>query len=229
MKYLLQSLSIATISLSPISNAQDIDLHSDDFSVLRHVGMSYLSKHYPPTPENTPDFGLGYMSHGKQPYPKVGFIGFEIAGAGQGEETLKLQLYKGEGGWKVDRVLDSAKIHQANPTHPYESGHARTDATSKAKVVASKSLEEKLNQEALISNVRSTSMRCYVTKDRTAASCRGIFGVKENNELTCHAQNYLLGIDSGEWKTIRGIEDNQKVDYTSGELINYKPFSMHCG
>ena len=132
-------------------------------------------------------------------------------------------------GWRVDRELDNFKIHQANPTHSYTSGHSRTDESSKAKVIAAKSLEQWLIDSSLMEGVLSTSMHCYLTKDLSKASCRGIYGIKSDAAQVCHARNYLLGNLSGQWQTLQEISDNQKVDYTAGELITYRPFSMHCG
>ncbi len=229
MRGFAQILAAIAVSLSQYSNSQEINLHSDEFSVLRHVGVSYLSEYYPTMPNNPPDFGLGYTSYGELPFPKVGFIGFDVSGPDQEDTVLKLQLYKDETGWKVARVLDSSKIHQAHPTHSYESGHARTDASSRATVVASKSLEKELNKNSIMQNVRGTSMSCYVTKDRTAASCRGVYRVVEDSEVVCRVQSYLMNSEEGEWKTIRSIADNQKVDYVTGKLIIYKPFPPHCG
>jgi len=64
-------------------------------------------------------------------YPKFGFIGYELTNHKSEESLIKLQLYKNSKGWRVERVLENSKIHQANPTHIYTSGHARTDQTKK--------------------------------------------------------------------------------------------------
>ena len=219
--------AIASFHASASSNV--IDLHSDDFGVLRHVGEVYLKQNTPFPIVSKTDFGLGYTSHGELPYPKTGFIGFDITGIDKNTDLLKLQLYKDENGWRIDRELDNSKIHQANPTHLYTSGHPRTDETSKAKIVAAKSLEKWLNDSSLMEDVRSTSMRCYLTKDQSKASCRGVYGIKTGDTQICQAKNYLLGNLSCQWQTVQEISDTQKVDYKTGELITYKPFSMHCG
>ena len=71
-----------------------IDLHSDDFSVLRYIGEVYLKKETLIPIETNSGFGVGYTSHGELPYPKTGFIGFKITGTDKSTELLKLQLYK---------------------------------------------------------------------------------------------------------------------------------------
>ena len=217
-----------TVQNSLASNGT-VDLHADDFSVLRYVGENYLKEVMGSQIEAKTDFGLGYTSHGDNPYPKVGFIGFHITKKDESTELLKLQLYKDASGWKVDRRLENTKIHQANNHHPYVSGHSRTDEAAKAKVVAAKSLEQWLNDTSVIERVRSTSMRCYLTKDLSRASCRGIYMKSADSNVTCHANNYLLTNTAGQWETLSEITDYQKVDYTTGELKSYKPFSMHCG
>jgi hypothetical protein len=208
---------------------KNIDLMSDDFSVLKHIGRKYIKDNYQgQNIQIKGEFGITYKSYGDLAYPKFGFIGFELTSDTSEVSLLKLQLYKDAEGWRVERVLENSKIHQANPTHDYESGHARTDQTGKAEVAAAIVFEDWLNKENLIKDVRTTSMRCYLTKDLKSASCRGVYGLLTDAGLECHAKNYLLKSEAGSWKVVQEIRDDQKVSGSTGELITYKPLPMHC-
>ena len=211
------------------ADTDSVDLMSDDFAVLKYIGQEYIKDKYQGQDiQIKGDFGITYQSFGDQPYPKFGFIGYELTNDKSEVSLLKLQLYKDAKGWRVERVLDNSKIHQANPTHIYKSGHARTDQTGKAGVAAAIIFEDWLNKANLIKDVRTTTMMCYLTKNLKSASCRGVYGLQSDNGLTCNSKNYLLRFDAGAWKVVKEIRDDQKVSGTTGELVIYKPLPMQC-
>ena len=216
-------------STAEAADKKSVDLMSDDFAVLRHIGQEYIKHKYQrQNIQIKREFGIGYTSYGDLVYPKIGFIGYELINDKSEESLIKLQLYKNSQGWRVERVLENSKIHQANPTHIYESGHARTDQTGKAELAAAIVFEDWLNRENLIKDVRSTSMRCYLTKNLESASCRGVYGLQTDAGLKCHSKNYLLKSAAGAWKVVKEIRDDQKVSHSTGELVTHKPLPMHC-
>ena len=235
MKIILKSalLIVVTLVCLPASAEKgdklSVDLMSDDFAVLQHIGREYIKNKYQrQNIQIKTEFGIGYISFGDLVYPKFGFIGYELTNHKSEESLIKLQLYKNSKGWRVERILENSKIHQANPTHIYTSGHARTDQTKKAEIAAAIVFEDWLNREDLIKDVRSTSMRCRLNKKLGSASCRGVYGLQTDAGLKCHSKNYLLKSVAGTWKVVKAIRDDQKVSYSTGELVPYKPLPMHC-
>ena len=77
-------------------------------------------------------------------------------------------------------------------------------------------------------NVRSTAINCYLTKDNTKASCHTVYGLKQDDTVSCFSKSYLMGQQHGEWKTIKEINYDQKVNYSTGEITETKPFSKRC-
>ncbi len=219
-----------TVIYFPVyADTEGIDLMSDDFSVLKHVGNQYMAENYQDQDvSKVREFGLGFKSHGDLKYPKSGFIGYELHSASGDVSVFKLQLYKDENGWRFERMLENSKIDQANPHHVYESGHARSDQSGKAVVAAAVVLEDWLNNEGLIGDVRSTSMTCYLNKSLSRGSCRGVYGLMTGAEVECKAKNYLLQNTAESWSLVKEIRDDQKVNYSTGELEPHKPFSMYC-
>lgn len=205
-----------------------VDLMSDDFAVFMYLGETYLKQKYKGKEiEIIKQFGIGYTSYSELSYPKVGFIGYELV---SDDETLllKLQLYKDHKGWRVEHVLDNDKIDQANPTHRFDSGRARTDQTAQAQLVAALALQTWLNQEKIIKDVRATSMNCYLSKNLLSASCRGVYGLQVDTGVRCRSKNYLVKKIDGIWKVVKGIRLDQKISYATGELVTAKSAALHC-
>lgn len=202
-----------------------IDLKSDSFDTLDYLAKEYIETQYSEI-QLGEQFGASYKSYSDAEYPKSGFVGYEVD---TGELSLiKIQLAKDENGWQVANQLSANQIHQAHPVVGDIVGNLRTVEGVKATTAAGRKLESYLNDKALIDATRSTSVRCYLTKTAHKASCRAIYGLKENGEIECHNVNFLFS-DNGEgWKFESKILDTQKVDYNSGELVIKKPFAMRC-
>ena len=67
--------------------------------------------------------------------------------------------------------LDSDQIHQAHQMITDIEGGIRTVEGVRARLVAGKAFEAALNAEELISQVRGTSVDCYLTESADKASC----------------------------------------------------------
>jgi superfamily II helicase len=173
-------------------------------------------------------FGMGYISFDENVFPKVGFIGYQFSDRQKKDRLVKLQLFKSDKGWAVVNVLANDKIHQAKPTYTHKTDHVRSKRSGKAKVVAAKESEAWFNQQGIISNVRSTSISCYMTKDSSKASCHKIYGLKKDDKALCFSKSYLMEREQDVWKIAKEISYDQKVSYSSGELKTTKPFSMRC-
>lgn len=201
-----------------------IDLKSDSFDTLDHLAKEYIKIQYNDVKLGD-RFGVTYTSYSDD-YPKSGFVGYEVDAGKQ--SLIKIQLIKNERGWKVANQLNANQIHQAHPVVVDIEGSLRTIEGLKATTAAARKFESYLNDQALMDATRSTSVRCYLTKTAHKASCRAIYGLKENGNVECHNVNYLLSNDGKSWMFESKILDTQKVDYNSGELVSKKPFSMNC-
>lgn len=201
-----------------------VDLKSDSFDTLDHLAKEYI-KLQDSEVKLGERFGITYTSYSDD-YPKSGFVGYEVD-AGE-QPLIKIQLAKSERGWKVENQLNANQIHQAHPVVVDIEGSLRTIEGLKATTIAARKLESYLNDEALIDDTRSTSVRCYLTKTAHKASCRAVYGLKANGNVECHNVNYLLSNNGEGWMLETEILDTQKVDYNSGELVSKKPFSMNC-
>lgn len=202
-----------------------IDLQSDSFDTLDHLAKEYIKTQYSEIKLGE-RFGVTHTSYSDDEYPKSGFVGYEVD---TGEQSLiKIQLAKNESGWKVANQLNDNQIHQAHPVVVDIEGNLRTIEGLKATTAAARKFESYLNDKALIDATRSTSVRCYLTKTAHKASCRAIYGLKENGNIECYNVNYLLSNDEENWRFESEILVTQKVDYNTGELVNKKPFAMNC-
>ena len=203
-----------------------IDTQYDSFDTLEHLAKEYIKTH---NNESKPGkrFGVSYLGYGKE-YPQSGFVGYEVNTSAGEQSVIKIQLAKDENGWKVVNRLNANQIHQAHPVLAQVEGNLRTVEGVKARKVAAQKLETYLNEQALIENIRATSLSCYLTQTAHKASCRAVYGLKVGDKVECHNKNYLLINEEGKWKFESDILDTQKVDGNSGELVPRKPFFMTC-
>ena len=194
--------------------------------------LEILTKEYITTQNSETRLGMRFaasqFSYGKN-YPQSGFVGYEVTTSVGEQSLVKIQLAKDENGWKVVNQLNANQIHQAHPVLAPIEGNLRTVEGLKARKVAAQKLEAYLNEQALIDNVRATSLSCYLTQSAHKASCRAIYGLKVGDKVECYNKNYLLINDGSKWKFESDILDTQKVDSISGELVHKKPSFMTCG
>lgn len=205
----------------------EIDLTHDSFDTLGHVARKYLEPKYPNV-QFEKSFGASYTSHGEADFPKVGFIGYEVNGNGVSPSVIKVQLYKDENGWRVANELSESQIHQAHPVGKYPTEHERSVQGHLATVATALKLESDLNDQNMMPNVRATSVNCYVTKNLDKASCRTMYAVRKKDDIDCTNKSYLVTRTAEKWNVEKEISDTEKVDYSSGELVPYKPFGLPC-
>ena len=198
---------------------------SDDFSVLETISKAYVAEHI--GGKIIDKFGLSYKSNSDKPFPKSGFVGFELKKANT-KQIVKLQLYKDDKGWAVMGTLPNNQINDAHPLDLPETGHKRTDEGAKAKKVAGIYFEKLMQQQNKILSIRSTSTNCYLTKTADKASCTTTYGIVNDKEQQCLTLSTLTHKNKGDWQVVKEINFTQKVDYTSGELKDYKPFTPRC-
>ena len=203
-----------------------VDLAYDSFDTLRHIACKYLNAKYTDI-ELLSDFNTSYKSNGDADFPKTGFVGYEAITDGA-PKIVKLQLYKDEQGWRVANQLAENQIDQAHPFEAHSGKDERSLQASRARIVSALKLENYLNEQALMHKTRSTSVGCYTSKNLDKASCRAVYALKSSDEVVCMNKNYLLVRNDQEWHIEREISDTEKVDHATGELVSYKPFSMHC-
>lgn len=209
----------------------NVDLSLDTFDTLRFVGQTWLKQN---RPEQLPllgdDFGVSIQSFGDPAYLKTGFIGFEMADAGSNVSPVKLQLLKDEEGWHIINVLKESEI---SPAHPVDVGEVlnerRASSRSAAELAASLELERELNASGIMPSVRYTNMACRIGGKSGRASCRATYSVKEAEATSCKTSNWLLGLEQDTWTVLQKIKDTQRANSKTGELEDYKPFSVHCG
>ena len=203
-----------------------VDVQFDSFDTLEYLAKKHIETNVGDASIDE-KFGISYSSYGEE-YPKSGFVGYEINTSTSERSLAKIQLAKDVNGWKVVNQLDTNQIHQAHAVLKKIKGNLRTVEGVKASEVAGKKLEDYLNEQGLMPNVRATSVNCYLTKTAHMASCRAIFGLKVKGKIECQNKNYLLANQGSSWQVQSEILDTQKVDYTSGELVSKKPFTMSC-
>ncbi len=220
---------LASASMQSFSEELQIDLTSDDFGVLTHITDKYIEKHVELDPfKKKSTFGMGYTSFNDNVFPKVGFVGYQFTDDQGKDRLLKLQLFKDDSGWSVVNILSNDKIHQANPTYTFKTDHFRSKQSRRAKIAAAKASEAWFNRQGIIPQVRSTYVRCYMTKDGSKASCHTVYGLKKDDKVSCFSKSYLMERQQDVWSMVKEIHYDQKVSYSTGELETIKPFSMHC-
>jgi len=96
----------------------------------------------------------------------------------------------------------------------------------KAKLVAAKEFETDLNLDGVMPDVRTTMIDCSAYAKFGKASCRAVYGTKGTSE--CQSKNYLLVKNNDVWVVHSRIEDGEKIDFRTGELIKRKPHPAHC-
>lgn len=209
-----------------------VDLSLDTFDTLRFTAQTWLKQNRAeqlPLLDN--DFGVSIQTFGEPAYLKTGFIGFEMADTGGvSVSPVKLQLLKDEEGW---RVINALKESEISPAHPVDAGEVLNErsasARAAAELAASLELEQTLNTSGIMPAIRYANMSCRISKQSGRASCRANYSVKEAEIMTCKTANWLLGLEQDAWTVLQEINDTQRVNYKTGELEDYKPFSTQCG
>jgi hypothetical protein len=187
---ILNGLLLSVLSLTVVAS-DEIDLLSDRFEVLEFVSMEYIKSTFKKDITIVSKFGLSQKSNSDKQYPKSGFVGYIIK---QGNEVkvVKLQLFKNSNGWFVAGVLPPSQINEAHPLSLPKTGHKRTDEGAEASMSASLEFEQVAVDNNFILNIRSTSTRCYLSKDALYASCVITYGLQSKNELECFTKSYMM-------------------------------------
>lgn len=155
---------------------KQLNLNEDSLDLLKILATQYIAEQ-DATFDLGESFAVSYTGFGED-YPKSGFVGFEsVKQAGVETQLKKIQLIKDKDGWRVLQQLKANQIDQAHAVIAEVTGNLRTVEGHKAKQVVGVKLEQFLNQENIMKNVRSTGVSCYLTKDASKASCRAVYGV----------------------------------------------------
>jgi hypothetical protein len=203
-----------------------IDLNWDSFDTLRYVAQSHLQGVYRGADiETTDEFGMEIFDPGDDHTFKTGFIGYELTVDGSDKGLLKLQLLKGKEGWRVANVLPANQIHEA---HPLDASAGQMVAASKPETVAARAMELKLQKQELMPRVRRTHVECYVGQKEARGSCDALFELVGTFGTHCSGQNYRMEYVAGEWKVAGEIGSDERVDYTTGNLVSHKPSMFGC-
>ena len=208
-----------------------VDLTLDTFDTLRFAARTWLKQNRAEQlPSLGDDFGVSIASFGEPAYLTTGFVGFEMTDTSGSVAPVKLQLLKDEKGW---RVINALKESEINPAHPVDAGEVLNERSASAKtaaeLAASLELEQELNASGMMAAVRYVNMSCRLGSDSSRASCRATYSVKEADAAVCKTSNWLLGAEDNAWTVLQTINDTQRVNYKTGELEDYKPFTTQCG
>jgi hypothetical protein len=212
------------LMIVPILNnvAGSYDLKSDKFDMLESLGKEYLFKlHNSNKITITATFSLSIKTNHNKISPKVGFIGFEYKHDNI-PKVIKLRLKKNENGWAVKDQLPINKLNIAHRLPLPSTGHKRTDSSIEASLSAGIHFEKFSIKNNFIEKVRSNSVRCYVNKDASRASCSVNYGLKKSTDINCLAKHYLLHKESNGWFVVKTINSDQEVDYSTGALKKSK-------
>lgn len=222
---LIEGTGVATSSNVRLKdNAVDVTL--DSFDTLEYLARQFLTERYGNDVLGD-RFGVSILSYGKE-YPKSAFIGFEAAGESSTVSVYKVRLAKDEAGWKAVKELSQNQIAQAHPVLELKEGNVRTLEGRKVKLAMGRYLEQQLDQQGLMDRVRATNINCFVTKNVDKASCSIIYGLKTAEDTVCENKSFLLQKRDADWVVDKEILDTQKVDYSSGKLVERRPMSIGC-
>lgn len=160
-------------------------LHTLKILARRHVSAGYPNLHV------VKDFGTTINVHGEST-PSIGFVGLDARNSNREIAILKLQFRKDSSGWVMINHLDNDQIHQAHQMITDIEGSIRTVEGVRARLVAGKAFEAALIAEELISQVRGTSVDCYLTKSADKVSCGGAANLVDGDSTECYRRFYLL-------------------------------------
>ncbi|PPI83067.1 hypothetical protein KEHDKFFH_16665 [Marinobacter maroccanus] len=174
--------------------------------------------------ENT--FGTTLYTNGNAS-PATAFVGLEVSDREGKLALMKLQFRMEQSGWVVANELSPDQIHEAHAVLDSFEGDRRTVEGNKARLVAGSRFEMELQEQALIKNVRGTSVNCYLSEAANKASCRTAATVLENGSNDCFRRFYLLTHNGSEWLFEGNLKQSQKVDYKTGEIVEGRPPSKY--
>ncbi len=220
----IEGKSFATYGDIKVTNGV-IDTSFDSLDTLKHLASTYLDTNE--EFELGQHFGITLTAYGKD-YPKSGFVGYEVTTKSNGQSVAKIQLAKDENGWRVANQLGLNEVHQAHPVFEMIEGNPRTIQEREATKIAAQELERFLSKQGSASSIRSTRVRCRLTKTMDKASCRAVYGVKASNKVECESKNYLLANAKDNWQVESEILDNQRVDRKTGELVTKEVLPASC-
>jgi hypothetical protein len=204
-----------------------LDTHYESLDTLKILARRHVSAGYPNL-HVVKDFGTTINVHGEST-PSTGFVGLEARDSNGEIAILKLQFRKDSSGWEMINHLDSDQIHQAHQMITDIEGGIRTVEGVRARLVAGKAFEAALNAEELISQVRGTSVDCYLTESADKASCGGAANLVDGDSSECYRRFYLLENTPSGWQFQSELDPGQKVDYKSGEIVEGRiPSKYSC-
>lgn len=203
-----------------------IDRHWDSFDTLDYLAQQHLAQSAPAMALGE-RFGVTLQSFGDD-HPKRGVIGFEVTDDKGEASTLKVLLRKDADGWQVSQQLDTSQLPQAHQALPASDLSDRTRDGLLAEQAAARYLETELNREGQMPQVRASRVSCRLTKERDRASCHTTLGMRTGDDTQCEIRSHLLSKTGGEWQVREAIANDQQVNYQSGELEPYRPFTPSC-
>ena len=192
--------------------------------------MKLLAKRY--TPRNYErltvlnDFGTTLYTNGSA-NPPTAFVGLEAQDGTEERRLVKLQFIMGKNGWEVANELTIDQIHEAHPVLSELKGNLRTVEGAKVRGVAGDRFEKELQGKALLGRIRGTSVNCYLSEAADKASCWAAGSLVSEGGYDCFRSFYLMTNDDPGWRYETDLEETQKVDYKTGQVVEGRAPSQY--
>ncbi|MBD3642252.1 hypothetical protein NUW46_20220 (plasmid) [Marinobacter sp. MA] len=172
------------------------------------------------------DFGTTLYTNGSA-NPATAFVGLEALDGNDERRLVKLQFIMGQNGWEVANELEIDQIHEAHPVLSELKGNLRTVEGAKVQSVAGDRFEKELQARALVGRIRGTSVNCYLSEAANKASCRAAGSLVNEGGYDCFRSFYLMTNDGPGWRYETDLEETQKVDYKTGQVVEGRAPSQY--
>ena len=195
-----------------------LDTRYQSLDTLKLLAQGYVARHHEGISVER-DFGATLYTNGTG-NPASAFVGLEGRHSDGQPALIKLQFLMEPAGWEITNELSSDQIHEAHPVVRSIDGNLRSVEGLKARHVAGERFEKELQGSSMMDVVRGTSVQCYLSEQADQASCRAAANLANGD---CHRRFYLLTNDGHAWSHVRDLRATQKVDYSTGKVVDGKP------
>lgn len=193
------------------------DLHSDSFETLRYAAKLYLQeklgKDEIEVSDAGGDYSGWYSNADTEKTEQVGGVDVKYIAGGGDEQFLRVQLRKGDDGWKVARELKGNELHKAHPLVEVDKG----ELSQYFLYLVSRRLEKELQQENPDSVFRAN---LYASKRHSRK--HGIAEVRLKYRIIgtdkSFRRRYLLRHVEDDWVVERKLSENEKLNSKTGTV-----------
>ncbi len=206
--YIIDGQGFATIGDIKIKNNK-LDKHYDSFKTIRIIAKYFVKD----IVHTTPFTSRHVMFSSDKDVGVEALQVFSYQDENKQDKLVRIQLLKKEEGWKPMKVLEPWKLL-------YSRKETRKKYEDEINVITSKEVESFLKAEK-IDNHLDTSVSCRQSKDKTKGLCTAKITVLQDSDKNCLTKAYSL-TKKKDWKIVKEVATNLKLDYKTGKLIEKK-------